>query len=254
MTRLAAIFASTVIIAASTSVGVDAQRGRGGGSAGTTPAEAAPSASMNAPSFSPSGLNQLSFPLRGPLGVPPAAPSPFDARPGTYTRLHRIPASLGIPFGYGGYGSFYDSESTYEKMYRTPQPEVTTGTLFLDVTPSTALVFVDTAYVGSVADVQVRGVTLSGGRHALDLEAAGYDKKTIELTIGAGEPLRFRYDMTPAQRAAAAAPPVAARPPQTMYVIPGCYGGNRPPVAAKLPKGCDIGKVVFVRPQPARVN
>ena len=174
MTRLVAILALTVTIAASTSVSVDAQRGRGGGGSPTMrPAEPSPSPSLNSPSFPVSGLNQLSFPLRGPLGVGAAVPSPFDARPGTFTRLHRIPPSLGVPFGYGYSGAFYDGESTYEKMYRTPQPEITTGMLLLEVTPADALVFVDTAYIGSVGDVQTRGVTLSAGRHFLDLEAPG---------------------------------------------------------------------------------
>jgi hypothetical protein len=54
--------------------------------------------------------------------------------------------------------------------------------------------------------------------------------------------------MTPTQRAAAVVLP--PRPPETIYAIPGCYGGNRPPVAANLPKGCDIAKVRVLRPQP----
>jgi hypothetical protein len=179
-------------------------------------------------------------------------PSPFAARPGTYTRLHRGPQPFGISAGYGfgapGYSPFYAGESTYDKLYRRAQPEITTGTLLLDVTPATAMVFVDTAYVGSVSDLQARGVTLSAARHYLDLEAPGYDRKTIEITITAGEPLHYRYDMTPVQRAAATVLP--PRPPETMYAIPGCYGGNRPPVAANLPRGCDIAKVRVLRPQP----
>ena len=275
MTRLAPTFALALIIAVSTSIAVDAQRGGGGGGRGggrggggragaggrggravMIPRDAQPSPSINSPSFPVGGLNSPSFPLRGPLGVGPVPPSPFDARPGTYTRLHRIPPSLGVPFGYGYGGPFYGGdfyagESTYEKMYRRYEPESTAGTLFLDVTPASTLVFVDTAYVGSVADLQARGVPLSAGRHYLDLEATGYDKKAIEITIAAGEPLRYRYDMTPTQRAAATVVPPG--PPQTMYAIPGCYGGNRPPVAANLPSGCDIAKVRVIRPQP-RVN
>jgi hypothetical protein len=250
MTRHTVSLALAFVIAASTSAIVDAQGGRGGrgSGSGTIAPEASPSPSMNNPSFPAIGLNRPSFPLRGPLGVDPAPPSPFDARPGTYTRLHRIPPSLGIPFGYGYSGPFFGDDSTYEKLYRTPQQEVTTGTLFLDITPATTLVSVDTAYVGSVNDVQARGVTLSAGRHVLDLEAPGYDRKTIEVAIAAGEPLRYRYDMTPVQRAVTT--PAPQLPPQTMYAISGCYGGNRPPVAANLPKGCDIRNVRVIRPQP----
>ena len=242
MTRLAAVLACAVIVAASASVRIGAQG-----------AEPAPSPSINVPSFPVSGINSPSFPLRGPLGFGPPPPSPFVAGD-AFTRLHAIPPSLAVPFGFGfGVPFFapsiaYTPESTYEKLYRRREPEVTTGVLFLDVTPASALVFVDTAYVGSVADLQARGVPLPAGRHYLDLEAPGYDKKTIDITITAGEPLRYRYDMTPTQRAAAIVLPPG--PPQTMYAIPGCYGGNRPPVATSLPKGCDIARVRVIRPVP----
>src|SRR5947207_12139830 len=252
MTRLAATLVLAMIIAASTSVGVFAQRGGGGRGRGggrvMIPQTAQPSPSINSPSFPISGMNSPSFPLRGPLGIGPAPPAPFDARPGTYTRLHRNLPSLGIPFGYGYAGPFYGADSTYEKMYRGYEPEITTGALFLDVTPASALVFVDTAFVGSVGDLQARGVVLSPGRHYLDLEAPGYDKKTIEITVSPGEPLRYRYEMTPTPRAASIVLPPG--PPQTMYAIPGCYGGNRPPVAANLPRGCDIANVRVIRPLP----
>ena len=101
----------------------------------------------------------------------------------------------------------YDSQRQAER-----EAEITTGTLFLDVTPSTALVFVDTAYVGTVQDLQARGVTLSPGRHWLDLEAPGFDKQTIEITTRAGEPLRYRVDLTPTRRAEIAVMP--PRPPK----------------------------------------
>jgi len=187
-----------------------------------------------------------------PPGFGPPTLSPFAARRGTYSRLHG-PPSFGIPIGYGygvpAYGPSYADETTYDRYRRAaPEPEITTGTLFLDVTPPTALVFIDTAFVGSVADLQTRGVSLARGRHWLDLEAPGYDKKTIEINITAGEVLRYRVDLTPARQVAAIVIP--PRPPETMYAIPGCYGGNRPPVAANLPSGCDIARVRVLRPQP----
>src|SRR5689334_18828754 len=36
---------------------------------------------------------------------------------------------------------------------------------------------------------------------------------------------------------------VASRGPDTYYVIPGCYAGNRPPNPQRLPKGCDAKNV-----------
>jgi len=289
MTRFAVTFTLAAMFAASTSIVLDAQRGGMGGRAGgvggvrmggagggggggvqiqvqgtgvqiqvqgdvNLPARplrpvTTITPSINRPFFPIDGLNRPSFPLSGPPGVGLEVPSPFAARPGTFTRLHGA-GSFGIPIGYGGaiYGPSYAPESTYDRYRRTPEPEITTGTLFLEVTPVTALLFVDTAFVGTVGDLQARGLTLSAGRHFVDLEAPGYDKKTIEITITAGEPLRYRVDLTPTRRAEAVAIP--PRAPETMYAIPGCYGGNRPPVAANLPKGCDIAKVRVIRPQP----
>ena len=273
MTRLAVTFTLVAMFAGSAPIVIDAQRfggpfagsggGRGDGRGGGQPQPqvqgrvnlpaTSPSPSLNRPSFVLDGLNRPSFPVNEPLGIGPVQSSPFDARPGTYTRRSRGPRSFGIPLGYGfglpGYVPSYGDTNTYDSQQQAErQADITTGTLFLDVTPSTALVFVDTAYVGSVQDLQARGVTLSPRRHWLDLEAPDFDKKAIEITIRAGEPLRYRVDLTPTRRAEIAVMP--PRPPETMYAIPGCYGGNRPPVAANLPKGCDIAKVRVIRPQP----
>ena len=281
MTRLAVWLTLVVLFMISTVSVVDAQRGGGatrgsggGSAAGVGGAGMVPPASgrgggvgrggfriqgrvnvppalpsINRPSFPLDGLNRPAFPLSGPLGFGRAQRSPFDARRGTYTRLQQFG---GVPYGYGGYGYGYDvpaygdsyvPESTYEKLYRTPPPPITEGMLLFDVTPATALVYIDNAYVGNVADLQASGLTLPGGRHWVDLEAPNYDKKTFEATIRAGEPLRYHFDMAPIRRA-----DVFPAPPQTMYMIAGCYAGNRPPVAANLPKGCDVTKVRVIRP------
>jgi hypothetical protein len=210
--------------------------------------------SINRPSFPVDGLNRPAFPLSGPLGFGRTQRSPFDARRGTYTRLQQLG---GVPYGYGygygydvpAYGDSYVPESTYEKLYRTPEPPITEGALLFDVTPVTAMVFVDSAFVGNAGDLQTRGLTLSAGRHWVDLEAPNYDRKTIEVTIRAGEPLRYGFDMAPTRRTEVI--PAPPRPPQTMYMIAGCYAGNRPPVAANLPKGCDVSKVRAIRPPAA---
>lgn len=266
MARFGVALTVAAMFVASASV-VDAQRGgRGGGGGGQQGGATGGGARFDAvvnlpapPIPSSAGLS-ISRPIgtqitgvrtNPPPGFETYGRSPFDARRGTYTRLHRLPI-YGAPFGYGdysvGYGPSYAPESTYEKMFRRQAPEMTTGMLFVDATPASALVFVDSAYVGSVGDLQTRGVALSRGRHWLDLEAPGYDKKTIEINITAGQSLRYGVELTPTRRAEAVLIP--ARPPQTMYAIPGCYGGNRPPVASALPKGCDIAKVRVIRPGP----
>jgi hypothetical protein len=270
MARLAAGLTLVAMFALSSSVALHAQRGGGGGRGGGSGGRGSGiQVGVNLPATPippPAGMS-ISRPIgteitgvqtNPPPGFGPAQRSPFAARPGTYTRLHRIsPFGYGIPYGSGYdlpyYGfSSYVPESTYDKLYRTPEPPITVGSLLLDVTPLTAMVFIDSAFVGNVQDLQTRGAALSAGRHWVDLEAPNYDRKTIEVTIRAGEPLRYRFDMTPTRRAEViAAPP---RPPQTMYMIAGCYAGNRPPVAANLPKGCDVTKVRVIRPQAPAVR
>jgi hypothetical protein len=255
------------MFALSSSIALDAQRGGGGGGrgGGSRGSGSGFQVGVNLPATpipSPAGMS-ISRPIgteitgvqtNPPPGFGPAAASPFSARPGTYTRLHRIsPFGYGTPYGYDFpyYGSSSSvAESTYDKLYRTPEPSITQGALLLDVTPPTAMVFIDSAYVGSVQDLQTHGATLSAGRHWVDLEAPNYDRRTIEVTIRAGEPLRYRFDMTPTRRAEVIAPP--ARPPQTLYMIAGCYAGNRPPTPANLPKGCDASKVRVIRPPQVR--
>ena len=59
------------------------------------------------------------------------------------------------------------------------------------------------------------------------------------MNIVAGVPTRYRSDLPRVQQAVAV-PPHA---PETFYVIPGCYMGNRPPRERSLPPGCDIARV-----------
>jgi hypothetical protein len=115
------------------------------------------------------------------------------------------------------------------------------GGIFLDVEPRSADVYVDGFYVGPAADFALNGLTLRAGRHWIDLRAAGYETLTLPVNITAALAMRYRGALSPARTTPAIAEP--ARGPQTMYVIPGCYAGNRTPVASALPSGCDISSV-----------
>ena len=262
MTRLGVTFLLVAACAWSSPVVLDAQRGGGqghgahGGRSGgparfVQPPVIPQQPSINRPSFPIEGLNRPSFPIHGPLGIGPPAPSPFDARPRTFAprfSQSRGSQSYGIPFGYGfGVPAYADTARTERLRQSGNDEDTVSGSVFLDITPRAAMVFIDSAYVGAVDDLLFTGVTLSPGRHWLELEAPEYEKKLIEINITPGRPLRYRAELTPVRRAALAVIP--PRPPQTMYAIPGCYGGNRPPVAVSLPPGCDIAKVRVIRPQ-----
>jgi hypothetical protein len=246
---LVAVCASTAPVASAGQRGGGQSHGAPGGrGAGQRQMRIPEQPSINRPSFPIEGLNRPSFPIHGPLGVGPATPSPFAATPRTFTRRSRGLQTFGIPLGFGfGVPAYVDTTTTERPRLSGGDQDPVIGTVFLDVTPRAAMVFIDSAYVGAVDDLLFTGVTLRSGRHWLGLEAPEYEKKLIEINIAADRPLRYRAELTPVRRAALAVIPPG--PPETMYAIPGCYGGNRPPVAATLPSGCDIAKVRVIRPQ-----
>ncbi len=77
----------------------------------------------------------------------------------------------------------------------------------------------------------------------------------VELRIDPGETRNSRSDL---DRVASAAPlpqrVVAAGPPKTFYVIPGCYAGDKPPQADRLRPGCRISDTRKVPPVPSVVR
>jgi hypothetical protein len=125
-----------------------------------------------------------------------------------------------------------------------------TGTLYLDVQPSSVQLFVDGYYVGTADDL-TRGVQLEAVPHRLEFRAPGYDPLALDVNIPAEGVTTYRGALTPARTAAAAAAPMSsseAAParPATFYVIPGCYLGNVPPKDAGLPPSCDESRAVTV--------
>jgi len=172
------------------------------------------------------------------------AASPFDAGPFTYAPRYkpwqhpRMPHNWGS--GYYGYTvPFEVVEAQPEAEHRAPATEdqLTIGGVDLDVEPRNAAVYVDGFYVGMLGDFAANGLPLRAGRHWIDLRAESYETLTIPVDIIAGQLATYRGELTVARQ-----PQVntaSSRGPQTMFVIPGCYAGNRPPVESTLPKGCD---------------
>ena len=173
MTRLGLVFLLVAVCASSAPVASAAQRGggrgqgapggRNGGPARFVQPPAIPEQpSINRPSFPIDGPNRPSFPIHGTLGVGPATPSPFAATPRTYSRPSRRTPFYGIPFGYGfGLPAYGDTATPDKRRQSRSDEEILSGTVFLDATPRTAMVFIDSAYVGAVDDLLFTGVTLS---------------------------------------------------------------------------------------------
>jgi hypothetical protein len=190
----------------------------------------------------------LTFPFP-PLMTPPAG--------GLLPR-----AGEGVPFrtgprrlygGYGGsfYSPFYEYPTDTSVAPGTNRPSASvTGLLRLDVTPLTAQVFIDSLYVGTVADINAQRVLqLPDGPHHLEIHSPQYQTVTVDIRITPYETVTYRATLEPLRPAAApAAPPVAAANAK-MYVIPNCYLGNIPPRANRLPSGCDIKQVQVLGPK-----
>ena len=187
-----------------------------------------------------------------PPGAPRSAarPSPFEAGPFTYAPRYTPGQRPRFPYhgswGYYGYGygvPYEDVESprTDESRNHPDNQLSMDGVIFLDVEPRSVDVYVDGFYVGPADDFALNGLTLRAGRHWIDLRAAGYETLTLPVNITAAQAVRYRGALSPARTT----PPITepSRVPQTMYVITGCYAGNRPPVASALPPGCDISRV-----------
>ncbi len=121
------------------------------------------------------------------------------------------------------------------------------GSLELAVEPRSADVYVDGFYVGTVDDVTQNGLLLRAGRHWIDLRAEGYQTLTVPVGIVAGQAIRYRGQLAVVRQESGVAD--TPRGPQTIYVIRGCYAGNRPPTESALPPGCDIANLRTLTPR-----
>jgi hypothetical protein len=188
--------------------------------------------------------------------TPPTSSSPFDAGPFTYApRYTQRPGSRPRPpYNRGwGYGGFYvPSETVVTIQPLSPPPDSLnelslSGSLELAVEPRFADVYVDGFYVGTVDDVTQNGLLLRAGRHWIDLRAEGYETLTVPVGIAAGQAIRYRGQLAVVRPESGGAD--VPRGPQTIYVIRGCYAGNRPPTESALPPGCNIANLRTLAPR-----
>ena len=146
-----------------------------------------------------------------------------------------------------GYAEVTDTVETSRSRLAAPVP--TTGLLRLSVTPLSAEVFIDSLYVGTVADINARNVLeLPEGPHRIEIRAPQYQSVTVDVRITPYETVTYRASLE-LLRLPTAAPPPAPGPATTMYVIPNCYLGNVPPRPNRLPSGCDVKQVQVIGPK-----
>jgi hypothetical protein len=112
------------------------------------------------------------------------------------------------------------------------------------VQPRTADVFVDGAFAGTVDDFGGRGARmLTAGPHRVEIVASGFETLTFDVRVPENDTVTFARDLEPltSARAPAAAPVVI--PHKTLYVVPNCYIGDRPPLLTDMPAGCRVEDV-----------
>jgi hypothetical protein len=169
----------------------------------------------------------------------------FRAAPWAYApRYGRLSALRGSGY-YGGYADAGYPPYAYETI-PNDQLQLRQGRLSLYVSPLSSQVFVDGFYVGTAADFQDRGLWLEPGPRRIELRADGYESATFDVRILEDQTVNYRSDL--ARAVARRDTPVVAAVPKTFFVIPGCYAGDAPPLAARLPKGCEARNVRTVPP------
>lgn len=215
--------------------------------------------------YAQDGLRSASLPER-PIATPPPGPGDvFRATPDTY-RPHDRPVVRPPISGRGSgpvhpehpirdrVGSSYWPYTGYWPYYpdpvetippQSPREAAAGGRLQLRVAPADALVYIDGEYEGSAGDLRDPGALLRAGRHRVRLEADGYVSHTFDVRVADGETVTHRTtldrDVTGTSRLSE---PVAAAQPKTMYVIPRCYAGDKPPDPTTH---CDLTQLRTIR-------
>jgi hypothetical protein len=202
----------------------------------------------------PSVPPPIVFPLP-PLMQPPAGglTSPVPFTPADPTRpaadVYRLPPGESfrsrppVPRGSGGayFGPIYTTPEAVATPGRT-SPAPAFGMLRFNVIPESAQVFVDSFYAGRIEDIDdQRVLTLAAGPHRIELRAPEYTPTTFDVRIDPNETIVYRAALERARPFTSVEP--RAPGPTRLYVIPGCYAGNMPPRAERLPAGCDIKQV-----------
>ena len=187
---------------------------------------------------------------RGQPAVPPSGDL-FLAGPRTYAprRVDRV----GRVRPYQTFAGYFPTPYLPAVIPDSTVPlDVVSGFLTLQVRPADAQVFVDGFYAGTVDDFSRSRYALETGPHRLELRAAGYETVTVDVVVRPGQLTTYARELAKLQSAERSPERVVAAArvatPKTIYVIPRCYAGDRPPVARQLPAGCDIGALRVIAP------
>jgi hypothetical protein len=141
------------------------------------------------------------------VGFPVAYPYYYSY---PYAYSYPYPA-YGYPYPYPAYGyppSPYPAPAYPTSAYPAPayptasvgvQPGTAFGGVSFDIMPNTAGVYVDNTYVGTVAEFSpsAQPLTLTPGRHHIEVRAAGYQMMAFDTEIVVGQVTPYRGEMQP---------------------------------------------------------
>ena len=139
-----------------------------------------------------------------PYVVRPYAVSPYYVRP--YVFRPRVRIGLGFFVGYPVPYAYAYPYPVPVYGYAAPTAPVYVGpnsTMYggvsLEITPSDAAVYVDGEYAGIVQDFDgtQQTLTLTNGRHRIEINAPGYEPMTFDVDVVPGQVVPYRGDLIP---------------------------------------------------------
>src|SRR4029450_4889070 len=126
-------------------------------------------------------------------GYPYSSPYPYNY-PYSYPYAYPYPSSS---YAYPAASSAYPPRDTTYPGTSSPRSGVTVttvGRVTLEITPGTAEVYADGDFVGVVDDFSAStpGLTLSPGRHHIEVRAPGYATMIMDTDVVAGQVVPYR--------------------------------------------------------------
>ena len=147
-------------------------------------------------------------------GFPVWYPYYYYGYPSAYPYAYASPYPYSYPYSYSypypapAYG--YPSSAYPPGNYPAPAPGSVgvqpgppeSGGVSLEITPSTAAVYVDGQYVGSVANFAptLQPLALTPGRHHLEVRSPGYQTMAFDADVTPGQVIPFQGTMQPIRR------------------------------------------------------
>ena len=146
------------------------------------------------------------------VGFPVAYPY-YYGYPNAYPYAYPYPYANAYPYpysySYSTYGypdpSYSYPATTYPAQTYPPSGSVgvqqgqNSGGVSFDITPNAAGVYVDSIYVGTAAEFSptTMPLTLTPGRHHIELRVAGYQTMAFDTEVVAGQVIPYRGEMQP---------------------------------------------------------